>query len=168
MYSTKWKTWKSSIDIKTCKPCRERHGKIYHLSDAVIPAPPLHINCRCIIEKLQSIFAGTATSKGLDGADWYLKHYHKLPAYYITKKDANTLGWVSSKGNLYTVAPNKMIFGGVFSNSENKLPSANNRIWYEADINYNNGRRNSERILFSSDGLIFVTYDHYKTFIEVE
>ena len=41
------------------------------------------------------------------------------------------------------------------------------RIWYEADINYKKGRRNSQRILWSNDGLIFVTYDHYRTFFEV-
>ena len=168
MYSTKWKTWKSSIDIKTCIPCRERHGKIYHLSDAVIPAPPLHINCRCIIEKLQSIFAGTATSKGLDGADWYLKHYHKLPAYYITKKDAIKNGYAPHLGNFGNIFPNKMLFKGIYKNSNDKLPNHPKRVWYEADINYIKGYRNNQRILFSNDGLIFVTYDHYTTFIEVE
>lgn len=48
------------------------------------------------------------------------------------------------------------------------LPTAPNRIWYEADINYEFGYRVTERILFSNDGLIFVTYDHYATFIEIE
>ncbi|MBD9010701.1 MAG: hypothetical protein EGR16_10275 [Clostridiales bacterium] len=48
------------------------------------------------------------------------------------------------------------------------LPAVPNRIWYEADINYEFGYRGTERILFSNDGLIFVTYDHYATFIEIE
>lgn len=46
--------------------------------------------------------------------------------------------------------------------------SAPGRIWYEADINYYEGRRNKHRILFPNDGLIFVTYDHYLTFYEID
>ena len=41
------------------------------------------------------------------------------------------------------------------------------RVWYEADLNYYEGRRNGHRLLFSNDGLFFVTYDHYKTFYEL-
>ena len=41
------------------------------------------------------------------------------------------------------------------------------RTWYEADINYIPGFRSTDRILFSNDGLIFVTYDHYETFFEI-
>ena len=61
-----------------------------------------------------------------------------------------------------------MVFGGIYYNENGKLPSAENRVWYEADINYSSGKRNEERILFSNDGLIFVTYNHYETFIEVK
>ncbi len=52
-------------------------------------------------------------------------------------------------------------------NSNKHLPTAYGRIWYEADINYVSGKRNRERIVWSNDGLIFVTYDHYRTFIEI-
>ena len=55
----------------------------------------------------------------------------------------------------------------MFYNDKGKLPEKNGRIWYEADINYLKGKRNSERIVYSNDGLIFVSYDHYKTFIEI-
>ena len=48
-----------------------------------------------------------------------------------------------------------------------KLPSVDGRIWYEADINYTGGIRNSSRILYSNDGLVFVTYDHYFTFNQI-
>nr|WP_294682284.1 ribonuclease domain-containing protein [uncultured Anaerotignum sp.] len=34
-------------------------------------------------------------------------------------------------------------------------------------MNYKWGYRGNDRILYSNDGLIFVTYDHYKTFIEI-
>ena len=61
-----------------------------------------------------------------------------------------------------------MIFDGIFNNKEGKLPSKNGRVWYEADINYTGGYRNDDRILFSNDGLIFVTYDHYETFLEIK
>lgn len=47
------------------------------------------------------------------------------------------------------------------------MPEKNGRIWYEADINYSRGFRNGMRIVFSDDGLVFVTYDHYQTFYEI-
>lgn len=77
------------------------------------------------------------------------------------------MGWVPKKGNLDEVAPGKMIFGGVYRNNNGHLPDAPGRIWYEADINYKWGHRNRSRVLFSSDGLMFVTYDHYETFQEI-
>jgi len=60
-----------------------------------------------------------------------------------------------------------MLGGDEYDNGNNHLPNAPGRIWYEADINYTSGKRNKERILYSNDGLIFVTYDHYRTFIEI-
>ena len=60
-----------------------------------------------------------------------------------------------------------MITRGQYYNDDGHLPSASGRIWYEADINYKTGRRNDQRIIWSNDGLIFVTYDHYETFYEI-
>ena len=60
-----------------------------------------------------------------------------------------------------------MLMGGVYKNVNGHLPNAPGRVWYEADINYTSGWRGSDRILFTNDGLIFVTYDHYETFKEV-
>jgi hypothetical protein len=60
-----------------------------------------------------------------------------------------------------------MITRGIYYNDNNHLPVENGRIWYEADINYEKGYRGNDRILFSNDGLIFITYDHYKTFVEI-
>ena len=94
----------------------------------------------------------------------YIKKYDRLPDNFITKKDARTLGWNPSKGNLWTVAPGKSIGGDVFRNREKKLPVKRGRIWYEADIDYQGGKRGKDRILFSSDGLIYKTEDHYRTF----
>lgn len=98
----------------------------------------------------------------------YVKKYNRLPDNFITKKDAVKLGWNSSKGNLWSVAPGKSIGGDVFRNREKKLPVKRGRIWYEADINYTGGRRGKERILFSSDGLIYKTEDHYRTFTRMQ
>ena len=47
------------------------------------------------------------------------------------------------------------------------LPDAPGRIWFEADLNYHSGKRNGHRVLWSNDGLMFVTYNHYESFIEV-
>ena len=110
---------------------------------------------------------GTATNMWYNGADAQLFYNNKLPNYYISKSEARHLGWQGWKGNLDEVLPGKMIGGDVYKNSEGKLPSAPGRIWYEADINYSSGHRNRERILYSNDGLIFVTYDHYQTFYEM-
>ena len=55
----------------------------------------------------------------------------------------------------------------VYNNDDRRLPTKFGRVWYEADINYTPGRRNTHRILWSNDGLIFVTYNHYRTFYEI-
>lgn len=167
-YSSKWKTWKTTLDHKTCLVCRSTNGKIYDVNEQIHPFPPIHPACRCLIENLQAIYAGFATNKGANGADWYLKYKGKLPKYYITKESAEKLGYKSYLGNLWNVAPGTMLVKGEYKNANKHLPEAINRIWYEADINYEYGYRGGERILFSNDGLIFVTYDHYLTFYEIQ
>ena len=159
--------WRAILDLRTCLICRKNHGKIYEVDEFVSTFPPVHPNCRCEIKLLEALFAGNATNEGINGADWYLKVYGELPDYYITKEEAEKLGYRSYLGNLANVDPNKMIFKGIYQNRNGHLPTAPNRIWYEADINYEFGFRGRERILFSNDGLIFVTYDHYYTFIEI-
>ena len=167
-YSEKWKIWVSKLDVLTCLICRKQNGKIYALEERVIPEPPIHPNCRCIIERLKTLYAGTATNVGANGADWYLKRYGKLPSYYMTKEVAEQIGYRAYLGNLASVAPGMMLVKGIYQNRNGHLPSAQGRIWYEADINYKYGYRGNDRILFSNDGLVFVTYDHYQTFIEIE
>ncbi|MBQ7288616.1 MAG: phage head morphogenesis protein [Clostridia bacterium] len=164
MHSNKYKNWIAILDLKTCLECRMRHGQIYLAEEIVDPEPPLHPNCRCEIEWVKALYAGTATSKGNDGADWWLKWIGKLPDYYITSTDAKNQGYNPYLGNLWMVAPGKMLTKGKYKNKNGHLPSAPGRIWYEADINYTWGYRGSDRVLFSNDGLVFVTYDHYKTF----
>ena len=129
--------------------------------------PPLHFNCRCRLLIMKTVKSGTATTKKLDGADWILKYESKLPDYYLTSAQAKANGWIPKLANLSIACPNKMIFGGEYYNDNGHLPSKEGRIWYEADINYRFGYRNNQRVVYSNDGLIFVTYDHYKTFFEI-
>jgi hypothetical protein len=81
--------------------------------------------------------------------------------------EAIKAGWKQKKGNLNEVLPGYMIGGDVYHNKSKKLPDAPGRVWYEADINYESGFRNRQRILYSNDGLIFASYDHYHTFYEI-
>ena len=97
----------------------------------------------------------------------YIHTFNKLPSNYITKNEATKLGWVSSKGNLWDVTDEMSIGGDKFGNREGLLPKKNGRQWYECDVNYYGGYRGSERILYSNDGLIYYTDDHYESFMQL-
>lgn len=94
----------------------------------------------------------------------YIHEFGHLPSNYISKTKARKAGWVSTKGNLWDVLPGKSIGGSEFYNDEGDLPDAKGRKWTECDIDYAGGYRNEKRIVFSNDGLVFYTGDHYKTF----
>lgn len=94
----------------------------------------------------------------------YLHLYGRLPDNYITKKEAQDLGWDSKKGNLDQVAPGMSIGGGHFGNYEGLLPEKKGRKYYECDLEYEGGYRGAKRLIYSNDGLIFYTEDHYQTF----
>ena len=164
--SNKWKHWKATLDLKTCYECRTIHGKIYSINETVSPMPPLHWCCRCEITPMNAVASGECSKAGINGADWWLVHHGSLPEYYINMDDLRALGWKKSKAPA-KYAPGKMVFGGIYRNDDGHLPDEPGRIWYEADLNYYSGKRNGHRLLWSNDGLFFVTYDHYKTFMEV-
>lgn len=92
----------------------------------------------------------------------YVKQNHQLPDYYITKNEAKKLGWNPSQGNLCEVLPGKAIGGDYFGNREGKLPK--DEKYFEADVNYSCGNRNSDRIVFTKSGEVYLTKDHYKSF----
>lgn len=94
----------------------------------------------------------------------YIYQYGHLPSNFITKDAAKELGWVSSEGNLWEVAPGKSIGGDYFGNYEGILPEKSGRKYYECDIDFEGGRRNAKRIVYSNDGLVYYTEDHYETF----
>ena len=167
-YSKNWIMWRTFVKPTTCYVCLTRNGRIflfYELLD--IGEPQLHPNCECRLERIEAIEAGKATNMGTMSADAWLKYFGELPDYYISEDEAKLLGWVSIYGNLDKVAPGKMLSKGIYKYRGDILPAKKGRIWYEADINYKGGYRNKQRLVFSNDGLVFVTYDHYKTFAEI-
>lgn len=103
-----------------------------------------------------------------DGVAAHVVKTGKLPNNFISKAEAKALGWNPKAGNLADVAPGKSIGGDIFGNAEGLLPNAPGRTWFEADINYSSGSRGADRLLYSSDGLIFKTTDHYKTFTQIK
>ena len=105
---------------------------------------------------------GEYTSK--EDVAQYLYLYGHLPPNYLTKAEAQELGWVASKGNLWKVAPGMSIGGDRFGNREGLLPTAKGRKYYECDIDFDGKYRNGKRIVFSNDGLIYYTEDHYESF----
>lgn len=105
---------------------------------------------------------GEYTSK--DEVAAYINLYGHLPGNFITKDEARELGWVSKEGNLGEVAPGKSIGGDYFGNYEGNLPEKKDRDYYECDIDSDGGYRGAKRIVFSNDGLIYYTEDHYETF----
>lgn len=104
---------------------------------------------------------GSYTSR--DDVALYIHQYGKLPGNFITKAEAQKLGW--SGGNLEKYAPGKSIGGDRFGNYEGKLPKKSGRTYTECDIDTRGASaRGAKRIVFSNDGLIYYTDDHYNTF----
>lgn len=104
---------------------------------------------------------GSYTSK--EEVALYIHTYGHLPENYITKDEAYDLGW-QSEGTLDEVAPGKSIGGDYFGNYEGVLPDEPGREYHECDIDYESGNRNGKRIVYSNDGNIYYTEDHYNSF----
>jgi len=93
----------------------------------------------------------------------YLYTYGKLPSNFMTKKEAKELGWTG--GGLDDYADGMCIGGDRFGNYEKLLPEAEGRTWQECDIDtLHADTRGAKRIVFSNDGLIYYTDDHYESF----
>ncbi len=93
---------------------------------------------------------------------YYLHTYGHLPDNYITKAEAEDAGWNSYAGNLWDVAYGMSIGGDRFGNYEGQLPKGEK--YYEADVNYDGGYRGGERIVYTDDGDVWYTSDHYESF----
>jgi len=96
----------------------------------------------------------------------HIRRTGSLPQNFITKKQAGELGWQG--GDLWRYARGKSIGGDRFGNFERRLPDKKGRTWRECDIEYRGGPRGAKRLIFSNDGLIFYTADHYESFERVQ
>lgn len=94
----------------------------------------------------------------------YIYTYGHLPSNYLTKDEAEDLGWVSSEGNLWDVAYGMSIGGDYFGNYEGLLPDGD---YHECDVNYEGGFRGAERLIYSEDLSIYYTSDHYESFTQL-
>ncbi|MBQ2880780.1 MAG: ribonuclease [Clostridia bacterium] len=104
---------------------------------------------------------GIYTSK--DDVALYIRTYGKLPDNFITKDEARSLGWEG--GGLEDYAKGKCIGGDYFGNYEGLLPKKDGRTYTECDIDtLGKNSRGAKRIVFSNDGLIYYTDDHYESF----
>lgn len=102
----------------------------------------------------------------VDDVALYIHLYDKLPKNYITKNDARDLGW--NGGNVEKYAPGKSIGGDKFGNFEEILPNKKGRTYKECDIDtFGKPSRGGKRIVYSNDGLIFYTDDHYESFVQL-
>ena len=107
---------------------------------------------------------GVYTSK--EDVARYISEFGHLPQNFITKKEAQALGWPG--GSLEKYAPGKCIGGDRFGNYEGLLPEEKGRKYYECDIDtLGKDKRGAKRIIYSNDGLIFYTDDHYKSFTQL-
>ena len=102
---------------------------------------------------------GSYTSK--DDVALYIHTYGHLPNNFITKNEARELGWEG--GSVEDYAPGCSIGGDRFGNYEGILPEG--KKYTECDIDtLGRSSRGSRRIVFSNDGCIYYTDDHYETF----
>lgn len=93
----------------------------------------------------------------------YIHTYGKLPSNYITKTEAKKLGWTG--GSVEKYAKDKAIGGDSFGNYEGLLPKKNGRKYTECDIDtHGASSRGAKRIIFSNDGLVYYTDNHYASF----
>ena len=106
---------------------------------------------------------GQYTSK--DDVALYIHTYGHLPGNFITKAEAKALGWGDQYSSVDDAAPGKSIGGDRFGNREGLLPKQKGRTYTECDIGTKGKKsRGAKRIVFSNDGLIYYTGDHYESF----
>ncbi|MBV8889377.1 MAG: ribonuclease [Alphaproteobacteria bacterium] len=115
--------------------------------------------------------AAFATGSGLQDVSAFvatvdtLRASGHLPPPYVTKEDAERHGWHG--GGLCTLWPGHVIGGDVFDDAGTPLPSAPGRVYHEADLDSTCSERGPKRLVYSSDGILYLTVDHYVTFVPV-
>ena len=118
------------------------------------------------VEVTQAAISENGAYSSKDEVAEYLHEFGHLPPNYLTKKEAQDLGW--SGGSVERYLEGAAIGGDRFGNREGLLPKESGRSYTECDLNTNGAdSRGAERLVFSNDGLYFHTEDHYETFTEV-
>ena len=101
-----------------------------------------------------------------DDVALYIHLYNHLPPNFITKSEARKCGWEGGSLEGISGIPSGSCIGGDrFGNNEGLLPKVQGRTYYECDIDTQYAKsRGAKRIVFSNDGLIYYTEDHYESF----
>lgn len=100
------------------------------------------------------------TYSSAEDVSLYLYTFGHLPDNFITKNEARDLGW--SGGSVEKYAPGYAIGGDRFGNREGVLPDGQ---YHECDIDtIGASSRGAKRLVYSDDGRIYYTEDHYETF----
>lgn len=137
-----------------------------NIGQTIVPAAtaqPARATARPAAALTQAPIARDGRYNARDEVALYIRLYGELPGNYITKAEARKLGWTS--GSVERVAPGMAIGGDRFGNYEGLLPERKGRQYTECDIDtWGRSSRGAKRIVFSSDGLIFYTNDHYESF----
>ncbi|MFC0433664.1 polymorphic toxin-type HINT domain-containing protein [Kutzneria buriramensis] len=137
-----------------------------HTFYVLVGADPVLVHNSTCIKLYQDLSAAEAANSAVDS----LRSTGRLPAEYITKDEAEKLGWQPGKA-LNNYAPGRQIGGDTYRNDDHLLPEAPGRTWYEADVGISPMMKRSKqpgwRLLYSDDGLAYVTSDHYETFYQL-
>ena len=97
----------------------------------------------------------------------YIHTYGTVPPNFVSKTKARNAGWVAEEGNLQDVLPGMSIGGGGWHNDDQVMPGDEWDQWYECDINYSGGYRGAERLVYSDNGMVFYTADHYDSYARI-
>ena len=118
-------------------------------------------------QQMPDVSDASADKGTLEAVAAFVRSNGQLPDYYLSKDQARKMGW--SGGSVERYAPGYMIGGDRFGNNEGLLPDKKGRIWTEGDIDtLGQDSRGAKRIVFSSDGLIYYTDDHYESFTQIK
>ena len=132
------------------------------IPEAAEPAPPSQ-SIQETADRNAELLAPDGSFSTKDDVALYIHTYGYLPPNFITKEEARDLGWEG--GGLDDYAYGMCIGGDRFGNYEGLLPDASGRKWTECDIDtLHKNSRGAKRIVFSNDGLIYYTDDHYESF----
>jgi len=112
---------------------------------------------------------GIYTAK--DSVATYIYLFHKLPSNYVNKATGQTL-YENETGNTFSkwnfnpwTLLGVMIGGDIFYNNEGLLPSENS--YRECDVDYHDSSRGTKRLIYTLNGIVYYTANHYESFTKI-